>query len=97
MAYLNQNLDRLNASLARLQDLLEPIIDELQSPQDAGEREEVLALLEDRQQLADELDQALSREAELQSLADEASEALGAAIDEVRVVMSHTMSENTHR
>lgn len=82
---------RLDAALKRLEVALEAHLTRAGDP--AALRAEIVALVEDRARLAEELDSARSREQELQTLADEASEALGAAILEVRAALSPAEKE----
>lgn len=77
---------RLDAALKRLEVALEAHLTRAGDP--AALRAEIVALVEDRARLAEELDSVLAREQELQTLADEASDALGAAILEVRAALS---------
>ena len=75
----------LNQALTKLEDAVETLMERAGDP--AVTRRELDAMVDDRDRLANELDNSLARERELQTLADEASEALGAAIDEVRAAL----------
>jgi len=76
---------KLNSALNSLERALDGLLE--QGGQPGLLRRELNAMIEDRANLAEQLDEALAREKELQSLADEASEALGAAIAEVRAAL----------
>lgn len=76
---------QLDSALSRLEDAVESLMERAGDP--AVTRRELDAMVDDRDRLANELDNSLARERELQKLADEASEALGAAIDEVRAAL----------
>lgn len=85
MTDLDPAADRLDAALTRLEAALEAHL--LRAGNPAALRAEIAALVTDRAQLAEDLDQSLAREKELQTLADEASAALGSAIEEVRAAL----------
>lgn len=76
---------RLDSALRRLEAALEAHL--LRTGNPAALRAEIAALVSDRANLAEALDQSLAREQELQALADEASLALGSAIEEVRAAL----------
>jgi len=86
MDELKLSTEKLDAALARLERVLDGVLNKAGDP--AATSREVEALIADRSQLAEDLDAALAREKELQALADEASEALGAAISEVRAALN---------
>lgn len=85
MTQLDTSLQQLDAALTRLEGSLDTLLSRTGNP--ATSQAELAALIEDRVQLAEELDASLAREKELQTLADEASAALGAAIAEVRAAL----------
>ncbi|MEL6257472.1 MAG: DUF4164 family protein [Pseudomonadota bacterium] len=86
MTSVEASVEKLTASLARLEGALDSLMDRAVDPESM--RQAVEALTRDRAALAEELDGALAREQELQALADEASDALGAAISEVRAALA---------
>jgi len=75
----------LDSALRRLEAALEAHL--LRAGNPAALRAEIAALVSDRANLAEALDQSLAREQELQAVADEASLALGSAIEEVRAAL----------
>ncbi|MEL6663688.1 MAG: DUF4164 family protein [Pseudomonadota bacterium] len=77
---------RLDKALRRLEGSLDSLMERAGDP--GALQRERLALLQDRDRLAEQLDASIAREAALQGLADEASEALGSAIQEVRAALS---------
>ncbi len=81
----NPAAERLDAALTRLEAALDAHL--LRAADPASLRAEIAALINDRANLAEALDQSLAREQALQALADEASHALGSAIDEVRAAL----------
>ncbi len=86
-------MDKLNSATRELDDALKSLeraLDGLfEKASDPGiSRRELAAMIEDRAQLADELDASIARERKLQALADEASEALGSAIAEIRAALT---------
>jgi hypothetical protein len=85
MTDLTPAAERLDAALTRLEAALDAHL--LRAGDPASLRAEITALIADRANLAEALDQSLAREQELQALADEASQALGSAIDEVRAAL----------
>ena len=85
MTELDPAAARLDAALKRLEAALEAHL--LRAGNPAALRAEITALVTDRVNLAEALDQSLAREQELQALADEASLALGSAIEEVRAAL----------
>ena len=85
MTELDPAAARLDAALKRLEAALEAHL--LRAGNPAALRAEITALVTDRANLAEALDQSLAREQELQALADEASLALGSAIEEVRAAL----------
>ena len=85
MTELEPAAARLDAALKRLEAALEAHL--LRAGNPAALRAEITALVTDRVNLAEALDQSLAREQELQALADEASLALGSAIEEVRAAL----------
>jgi Domain of unknown function (DUF4164) len=85
MTELDPAAARLDAALKRLEAALEAHL--LRAGNPAALRAEIAALVTDRTNLAEALDQSLAREQELQALADEASLALGSAIEEVRAAL----------
>ncbi len=85
MTDLDPAAARLDAALKRLEAALEAHL--LRAGNPAALRAEITALVTDRVNLAEALDQSLAREQELQALADEASLALGSAIEEVRAAL----------
>lgn len=85
MTDLDPAAARLDAALKRLEAALEAHL--LRAGNPAALRAEIAALVTDRANLAEALDQSLAREQELQALADEASLALGSAIEEVRAAL----------
>lgn len=85
MTDLDPAAARLDAALKRLEAALEAHL--LRAGNPAALRAEITALVTDRVNLAETLDQSLAREQELQALADEASLALGSAIEEVRAAL----------
>lgn len=52
-------------------------------------RQELSAMVDDRAELAGQLDAALARENALRGVTDEASSKLGSAISEIRSVLKH--------
>ncbi len=76
---------RLETALNRLELALEAHL--LRTGNPTALRAEIAALVTDRANLAEALDQSLARAPELQALADEASLALGSAIEEVRAAL----------
>lgn len=82
---LKISTEKLDQALARLETVLDGLLDKSGNP--TATAREVEVLNDDRARLADELDSALARERELQALADEASAALGSAIEEVRTAL----------
>jgi len=76
---------RLDKALRRLEGSLDSLMERAGDP--GAMQRERLALLQDRDRLAEQLDASVAREAALQGLADEASEALGSAIEEVRAAL----------
>jgi len=82
---MKKSTEKLDAALARLETVLDGLLDKSGDP--TATAREVELLNTDRAKLAEELDAALARERELQELADEASEALGTAIEEVRAAL----------
>lgn len=82
MDELKVSTEKLDKALARLETVLDGLLDKAGNPSIAAREVELLNL--DRAKLAEELDEALARERQLQALADEASDALGTAIQEVR-------------
>ncbi|WP_291201015.1 DUF4164 family protein [Hyphomonas sp.] len=85
MTDLDPAAARLDAALKRLEVALEAHL--LRAGNPVALRAEIAALVTDRANLAEALDQSLAREQELQALADEASLALGSAIEEVRAAL----------
>jgi hypothetical protein len=85
MTDLDPAAARLDAALKRLEAALEAHL--LRAGNPVAWRAEIAALVTDRANLAEALDQSLAREQELQALADEASLALGSAIEEVRAAL----------
>lgn len=86
MTRMDDAATRLDKALRRLEGSLDSLMERAGDP--GALQKERLALLQDRDRLAEDLDASMSREAALQSLADEASEALGSAIEEVRAALS---------
>ena len=76
---------KLDDALARLETVIDGLLDKAGDPAATAREVELLSI--DRARLAEELDAALGREKELQALADQASEALGTAIEEVRATL----------
>lgn len=90
---MKQSTVKLDDALARLETVLDGLLDKSGDPTATAREVEVLNT--DRAKLAEELDAALARERELQELADEASEALGTAIEEVRAALLRQEEENS--
>jgi hypothetical protein len=82
---LDAALERLAASLARLEDAVERRLDGDRAL--AGHGVEVQALSDDRARLAGELDDSFARLAELQSANRDVSRRLGEAIETIRAVL----------
>ncbi|MEM6534765.1 MAG: DUF4164 family protein [Pseudomonadota bacterium] len=85
MSSIDDTSERLDQAVNRLERAIAGLFERSGDP--ALLRREVSAMVDDRAQLAEQLDASLSREKELKLLADEASEALGAAIAEVRAAL----------
>lgn len=85
MNAIDQATARLDKALSRLEGAVGSLFERSGDP--ALARRELTAMMKDRAQLAEQLDESLAREKELQALADEASQALGAAIAEVRAAL----------
>lgn len=85
MNAIDQATARLDKALSRLEGAVGGLFERSGDP--ALARRELTAMMKDRAQLAEQLDESLAREKELQALADEASQALGAAIAEVRAAL----------
>lgn len=85
MNAIDQATARLDKALSRLEGAVGSLFERSGDPVLA--RRELTAMMKDRAQLAEQLDESLAREKELQALADEASQALGAAIAEVRAAL----------
>lgn len=90
---MKKSTEMLDAALARLETVLDGLMDKSGDPTATAREVEVLNT--DRAKLAEELDAALARERELQELADEASEALGTAIEEVRAALIRQEGEQS--
>lgn len=85
MSVIESAAHRLDQALRRLEGAVDGLFERSGDP--VLLRQELTAMMEDRAQLAEQLDASLAREKELQALADEASEALGSAIAEVRAAL----------
>ena len=85
MSVIEAAATRLDEALRRLEGAVDRLFEQSGDP--VLLRQELTAMMEDRTQLAEQLDESLAREKELQTLADEASEALGSAIAEVRAAL----------
>ena len=85
MSSVDPALKRFEAALSRLEGTIETLFERSGHP--VLLKRELAAMVDDRQNLAQQLDDALTREKELQALADEASKALGTAIAEVRAAL----------
>ncbi|MEM1106275.1 MAG: DUF4164 family protein [Pseudomonadota bacterium] len=86
MDRIDEAATRLDKALRRLEGSLDSLMERAGEP--GALQKERLALLQDRDELAEKLDASMAREAALEGLADEASEALGSAIEEVRAALS---------
>jgi hypothetical protein len=82
---LDAALERLAASLARLEDAVERRLDGDRAF--AGHDVEVQALSDDRARLAGELDDSFARLARLETANRDVSRRLGEAIDTIRAVL----------
>jgi hypothetical protein len=82
---LDTALERLAASLARLEDTVERRLEADQA--NAGHAVEVQALSDDRSRLAGELDESFARVARLEAANRDVSRRLDVAIDTIRSVL----------
>ncbi|MEM1389964.1 MAG: DUF4164 family protein [Pseudomonadota bacterium] len=85
MSSVTASAAQLDKALSRLERAVDSLFE--RSGNIGLMRKELAAMIEDREQLAADLDMSMAREADLQALADEASEALGSAIAEVRAAL----------
>ena len=84
---------RMHLALERFESALKGFEAAVMHAKDAGERREALeaekqVLLEDRSKLADELDAVKSRAKKLGHANDQVSARLGAAIDNIKAILS---------